>query len=279
MIALCGLAVSLMLFTLKHEHVRWSDVSPLSLFASQTGEYAIVLLFYHRKDDFDLGGSEGFVFVAIWAASIPFYFLAVRFETSTRAYSRVNGSEFDPPWLIKLWLIIGLLSGFTAFPQFAFFVKFSYWLPQIWFTALANHRRSVSLIYACGMTGGQLLFAGAIVKYHPMFEGMFVWIIGPVVVWSGLQLVVIMLQNLCGGAFFIPKRARQVRFDWRGERPAPGTECPVCLDVIEETQAFLATPCGHVFHDGWLRRWMDDHADCPFCRTVLPSIDVDSGEP
>jgi hypothetical protein len=279
MVALCGVAVTLMPITLRHEQVRWSDVSPMALFTLRASEYAIVLLFYHRRDDFDLGEMDGFGLVAVWAVSIPFYFLGVRFEMASRAYHRAHGFEFNPGSLTSLVLILCFLTGFTSFPMIAFLLKFSYWVPQVWVTAGANHRRSINLPFAIGMTIGQLMFAGSIVKYHPLFEGNFGRVMGPSIIWSGLQLVMILLQNSCGGAFFIPKESRQPRFDWRAQKPPPHTECSVCLDEIEENQAFLTTPCGHPFHDECLRRWMDEHADCPFCRNALPSIDIDPGEP
>jgi hypothetical protein len=278
MVAICGLAVTLMLLIFHHEHVRWSDVSPVTLYACQAGDYATVILFYLRRDDFLVGSTDGFALVAFWAVMIPFHFLGVRFETSNRAFAR-DYSTFEPPWTVKLFLVLLLFSGFTSFPLVTFLVRFSYWIPQIAYAALANHRRSISSLYAIGMTTGQLIFAGSVVKYHPLFDGYSNWIMIPSIVWSALQIIVIALQNWCGGAFFVPKNARQPRFDWRAERPPEGTQCSVCLDEIGDGEPFLATPCHHIFHDRCLRRWADEHADCPVCRTVLPSITVDPGEP
>jgi hypothetical protein len=278
MVAFCGLAVALMLFVLRHENVRWSDVSPISLFACQEGDYAIVLLFYVRRDDFDVGGTDGFALVGFWAVSIPFYFLAVRYDTANRAYGRAH-SEFDPPWSVRLFVILILLTAFTSVPLLGFLVRFSYWLPQIIFAAISNHRRSVSSMYAISTTIGQLVFAGSLVKYHPLFNGDFAAIMIPSIAWSAFQLTVIILQNLYGGAFFLPNSARPARFDWRAQRPPEHTECSVCLEEIGDNQPFLTTPCGHTFHDWCLRPWMNEHADCPFCRQVLPSIDIDPQDP
>jgi hypothetical protein len=115
--------------------------------------------------------------------------------------------------------------------------------------------------------------------YHPLFEGSFAWIMVPSIVWSAVQVIVIVLQNSCGGAFFLPANSRQARFDWRAQRPPEHTICSVCLDEIGENDPFLITPCKHVFHDQCLRRWVDEHADCPLCRTGLPSIDIDPEAP
>jgi hypothetical protein len=270
MLTVCGLGIALMLFTFRHERVRWSDVSPITLFLCQSGEYATALLFYGRRDDFDIGGSNGFAFVGFWAVSIPFFFLA-RVESQQRIA--------QPPWPIKFLCIAGLLTGITAFPRLTLMIRFSYWVPQIWYAAEANCRRSMSLPFALGINGGQMLFTAALVKYHPMFEGSWAGIVSPAIVWSVLQIVVIILQNCCGSAFFMPKESRKQRFDWRAERPDPETECPVCLDTIGADQTFLRTPCGHVFHDRCLRTWTDEHPDCPVCRHVLPSIDVDPTDP
>jgi hypothetical protein len=271
MLAVCGIGVALVLFTLRHERVRWSDVSPMALFFCQAGDYATVLLFYMRRDDFDIGGSTGFVLVSFWAIVIPFYFLAVRLE---------NQRGFVlPPWPAKFLLIAGLLTGITSVPRLALLIRFSYWLPQIWYAAEVNCRRSVSLTFALGMNGGQLIFLGAFVEYHPMFESGWTRVIGPAVVWSALQIFAMMLQNCFGGAFFLPTLARKERFNWRMERPAPDAECPVCLEAIG-AHAFLRTPCGHVFHDQCLREWAvgHDHPDCPVCRHALPVIDIDPTE-
>jgi hypothetical protein len=73
-----------MLFALRHERLRWSDVSPLSLFVCQTGEDASAILFDGRREDFDIGRSNRFARADFWALSIPFDFPALRLRTEDR---------------------------------------------------------------------------------------------------------------------------------------------------------------------------------------------------
>ena len=46
--------------------------------------------------------------------------------------------------------------------------------------------------------------------------------------------------------------------------------CPICLDEIEENSAI--TTCKHVFHEDCLNMWLEEHTDCPYCRTELKNL-------
>jgi hypothetical protein len=128
MLALCGLAVALMVFAARHERPRWSDIAPHSIVMCMTGDYATILLFYGRRDDFDIGDTYGFAFVGLGALWVSFYNLSTRLENSNRAYERLGQRPFDLSWFTK-WLIMGVyLIGFTSTALVAFSVRFSYWV-------------------------------------------------------------------------------------------------------------------------------------------------------
>ncbi|GFR82167.1 E3 ubiquitin-protein ligase TRAIP-like [Elysia marginata] len=53
-------------------------------------------------------------------------------------------------------------------------------------------------------------------------------------------------------------------------------QCCICADLFESTQTvnISATPCGHVFHEACLMRWMDTSSTCPSCRTHIKKTQV-----
>jgi hypothetical protein len=64
-----------------------------------------------------------------------------------------------------------------------------------------------------------LLFTEALVKDHAVFEGSFLRITALAVGRSAVKIFVMMLLNVRGGAFLVPKESRKKGFDWRMERP------------------------------------------------------------
>jgi hypothetical protein len=87
-------------------------------------------------------------------------------------------------------------------------------------------------------------------------------------VYSVLQCVVVVLQNVFGGSFFWPSRMRKHVFDYseRGFGMAQ-MMCAVCLNEIR--QSAMVTQCGHAFHAKCLLRWMQEEMVCPVCREQL----------
>jgi len=65
--------------------------------------------------------------------------------------------------------------------------------------------------------------------------------------------------------------------------------CSICMDnlghdssclktpmlKIDENSVIqvMKTPCKHIFHEKCLKDWMDIKLECPYCRTMLPSLD------
>jgi len=57
--------------------------------------------------------------------------------------------------------------------------------------------------------------------------------------------------------------------------PNSSDVCPVCMDAICEESPAVKMPCNHLFHDGCLRPWLQQHNSCPSCRFELPTDDAD----
>jgi hypothetical protein len=50
-------------------------------------------------------------------------------------------------------------------------------------------------------------------------------------------------------------------------------DCTICLELLgEENQARKEMPCGHHFHGGCLKKWLQVQGTCPTCRHQLPSV-------
>ncbi len=51
-----------------------------------------------------------------------------------------------------------------------------------------------------------------------------------------------------------------------------GVECVICMNPldVQRLPARMVTPCGHVFHNKCLHKWMDVKMECPTCRQPLP---------
>lgn len=46
-------------------------------------------------------------------------------------------------------------------------------------------------------------------------------------------------------------------------------ECQVCKDKIAMGSHLIKLPCLHVFHEGCVEKWFEDHRTCPICRKEL----------
>lgn len=53
------------------------------------------------------------------------------------------------------------------------------------------------------------------------------------------------------------------RGDARGDDPAPGATCAVCLEPLGTGQLTRRLPCLHVFHVRCIDRWLWQHHTCP----------------
>jgi hypothetical protein len=52
-------------------------------------------------------------------------------------------------------------------------------------------------------------------------------------------------------------------------------ECSICLMEINDGQNTILLPCGHMFHEDCVTKWLQIHNTCPLCRFELPTDDAD----
>ena len=49
--------------------------------------------------------------------------------------------------------------------------------------------------------------------------------------------------------------------------------CSICLMEVTEGQNTILVPCGHMFHEECIVKWLELHNSCPVCRFELPTDD------
>jgi len=53
------------------------------------------------------------------------------------------------------------------------------------------------------------------------------------------------------------------------DRNSDTTECSFCLCEFEEGENLKTLPCFHMFHEAELDKWLEDHTECPLCKTSV----------
>ncbi|XP_059553441.1 E3 ubiquitin-protein ligase RNF126 isoform X16 [Myotis daubentonii] len=61
--------------------------------------------------------------------------------------------------------------------------------------------------------------------------------------------------------------------------PGSGLECPVCKDDYELGERVRQLPCNHLFHDGCIVPWLEQHDSCPVCRKSLTGQNTATNPP
>lgn len=51
--------------------------------------------------------------------------------------------------------------------------------------------------------------------------------------------------------------------------------CSVCLTELSKGDETVLIPCGHLYHDQCITKWLDMHNTCPVCRYELPTEYID----
>jgi len=55
------------------------------------------------------------------------------------------------------------------------------------------------------------------------------------------------------------------------QQVAEKLDCVICKDEFQVEETVSQLPCGHVFHQECITRWLKMHNQCPVCRFELPS--------
>ncbi|XP_036597388.1 E3 ubiquitin-protein ligase RNF126 isoform X1 [Trichosurus vulpecula] len=63
------------------------------------------------------------------------------------------------------------------------------------------------------------------------------------------------------------------------EHVGSGLECPVCKDDYTLGENVRQLPCNHLFHDGCIVPWLEQHDTCPVCRKSLSGQNTATNPP
>lgn len=191
-------------------------------------------------------------------------------------------------------LFVTLIAVYVLQAYFNYIVllAYSYWVPQIVTNAVREVRQPFHRLYLFGMSATRLV----IPLYVYGFPSNLVHIIAgekfksnygmcfALVLWTAVQIWILLLQQKLGPQFMVPARFLPPKYDYR--RPLSRAlldqaaeegghpECVICYQAMNvqpfASQDYMITPCDHIFHQQCLERWMQQKAECPVCRSILP---------
>lgn len=191
----------------------------------------------------------------------------LRFSDTLRSFLR-----FFFMFMLSNIIYINFFHSFNAYPFLFTFFLFGVWIPQITHSAMHGYRKTLPNQYIIILSVARLISFSYLMLFDTILniknQNAFVF----AVILTIIQVIILILQNKFGGAFFIPSKYRAVQYDYYASRPEQGTECSICMCIIEETDLAVTTPCSHSFHDECLRRWMNERPICPICRHELPPL-------
>lgn len=104
------------------------------------------------------------------------------------------------------------------------------------------------------------------------------------IIWMGLQVAVLVLQQKYGPRFFVPARFLPVKYNYERRMNAQELsllrtstndddtiDCVICMVELDvKARDYMIAPCDHIFHRECLQGWMQVKMECPTCRCVLP---------
>ena len=160
------------------------------------------------------------------------------------------------------------------YPLIPIIILFSPYLPQIIKSAKENTKKNHDTFFIVLTTLNRLcilwysfVYPASITMVHSLSYacGGTIYLL--------IQTIIVLLQNKFGGAFFLPKKFRARGYNYSAVPVPPGTECSICMTLIEEGDETMSTPCHHGFHKECLSRWMQEQMICPICRARLPDSD------
>jgi len=179
------------------------------------------------------------------------------------------------------------------------FLLFAFWVPQIIRNVKTGERFALRQRFYYGVTAIRLffpLYAFGCPRNFFEFPTNFLVVLG-LLVFTGLQVFILIGQSKWGARFFIPKRLQPDYYEYHRTfqiDPQDDEKCAICMadflsqpedvevvttsedkgkrDLVEKdlSKKVLTTPCNHHFCRGCLTRWMETKMICPTCRQPLP---------
>ena len=192
---------------------------------------------------------------------------------------------------VKFYIITLILLVCMDYVIFnAYFLMFFWgliWVPQI-YKNIRNKYRRINLNFIYSLTATQTFYAFYIktwpnnvfeLENNTKFSICFIISIF-------LQIFMLQLQRRYGSSIFLPAFMRS-NFSWEiASEPIEDEWCiwmsPVWQTDDDEAETevilYIQTPCGHNYHQEWLKEWMKQKSEWPFCRRVLPPLDDDDDD-
>lgn len=158
-----------------------------------------------------------------------------------------------------------------------------------------NNRGSLHPLYVVANTVGKFFLP----IYYLGCPGNVVWPESPggwpallVFGYGGLQVALLISQDLWGGRWFLPKELFPPAYDYHPIvrppdiesgpiSPSESPSCAICYTHLEmyptgqgpvDRSKYMVTPCGHHFCSSCLQTWMEEKMECPVCRQGLPGL-------
>ena len=186
---------------------------------------------------------------------------------------------------------------------------YSFWVPQVVYSVLANARRPMLPSFVVGtslihLVGPLYLFGYGdnVLQVETNYRFCLT-----LVAWVALQVTVVMTQYYYGPRCFVPAALLPKRYSYFRPLPASAggggataaaaggaledghdiesggggscacsvAECVICMSEVDTSKLSgrMVTPCNHIFHVECLRTWMEVKLECPTCRSPLPPED------
>lgn len=171
-------------------------------------------------------------------------------------------------------LLAGALLSWISKPLLAplTFVMYSFWLPQVMYSAKCDAPQPLLPLYVVGTSIARLvvpvyLFVMPGNQLQPAPSPA---IAAALALWVGLQAAILLSQRAWGPRWFVPPGVLPPRYNYKRLTLEKKGECVICMSLVEASKDCMVTPCGHVFHKHCLDQWMIVKLECPTCRRSLP---------
>jgi len=175
------------------------------------------------------------------------------------------------------------------------FLLFAFWVPQIIHNIKTGDKFAIQNWFLFGVTCIRLFYP--LYAYGCPHNFLEIptdnKVVFGLLVFAGLQMLVLKAQDRWGSRFFIPKRLQPDYYDYHRTfqiDPDDYETCAICMiEIVSSTPDFtvdkeevikgnfedfamnvLTTPCNHRFCQECLVRWMETKMNCPTCRRALP---------